>query len=332
MNPLFPCILLLVAFAGTGVAWSASVRSEAPPVGSLRITVLSTMLAGELNKGIGEWGFAALVEVDGRRLLFDTGQRPSTVHHNARELGIDLSDVDDLILSHHHGDHIGGLLTLRRAFVQESPAALCRTHLAVGAFVSRGPGHYAGDDNPLIALRSAYEATGGIFIEHGGPVELQAGVWFTGPIPRKHPDEQPIPRGWVRHAPDGSLIPDEVPEDAALVFDTKRGLVVLMGCGHAGLINTLEYARRITSRPDAPVYAITGGFHLLQTSDDALDWTASKLKEFGVRHLHGGHCTGLEAVYRLRDRLRLPREAASVAAVGSWFDLDGGLHPLILAR
>ena len=75
---------------------------------ALRVTVLSTMLTD--HTGVGEWGFAALVEVDGRRLLFDTGERPETVLQNARELGIDLSTVTDIVLSHHHADHAGGLL------------------------------------------------------------------------------------------------------------------------------------------------------------------------------------------------------------------------------
>jgi len=321
--------LLALLFTGGS---AATERGTEPLVKTLRITVLSTMLAGNLQKGIGEWGFAALVEVDGHRLLFDTGQRPTTVRDNAHELEIDLSNITDVVLSHNHSDHVGGLLTLRRAYAEKNSAALTHAHVATGAFISRGPGAFAGDDNPLIAIRPSYEAAGGKFSEHAGPAELLPGVWFTGPIPRKYPDEQPVPPGWVIRAPDGSLAPDTTPEDAALVFDTPRGLVVLTGCGHAGLINTLEYARVITKRPDAPIYAITGGFHLARATDGSLDWTAEKLRALGVRIIHGGHCTGLEAVYRLRTQLGLPREAASVAAVGSWFDLNEGIHPLILAR
>src|SRR5256712_10782341 len=102
-------------------------RGQAPPpahqVKSFHITILSTMLA---DRGVGEWGFAALVEVDGRRLLFDAGYRPETVLQNARELGIDLSSVADVVLSHHHGDHTGGLATLRRELAKKNPAALSR--------------------------------------------------------------------------------------------------------------------------------------------------------------------------------------------------------------
>ena len=94
------------------------------------MTILSTMLAD--TKGLGEWGFAALVEADGRRLLFDTGARPETVLNNARELGIDLSGVTDVVLSHHHGDHTGGLLTLRRELRKANPAALSRAYVGTG--------------------------------------------------------------------------------------------------------------------------------------------------------------------------------------------------------
>ena len=85
--------------------------AAAHQVQHVKITVLSTMLA---DQGIGEWGFAALVEADGRELLVDTGARPDTVLNNARELGVDLSAVRDVVLTHFHDDHVGGLLTLRR--------------------------------------------------------------------------------------------------------------------------------------------------------------------------------------------------------------------------
>jgi 7,8-dihydropterin-6-yl-methyl-4-(beta-D-ribofuranosyl)aminobenzene 5'-phosphate synthase len=90
-------------------------------VHAVRITVLSTMLTDVV--GVGEWGFSALVEADGKRVLFDTGGRPETVLNNARELGVDLSNVEDVILSHHHWDHVTGLVTLRRELSKANPKA-----------------------------------------------------------------------------------------------------------------------------------------------------------------------------------------------------------------
>src|SRR6185295_13501871 len=113
----------------------SSATAQAGRVKSLKITVLSTMLAD--RKGVGEWGFAALVEVDGRRILFDTGARPRTVLENAAELKVDLSTVTDVVLSHNHGDHTGGLLPLRSELARKNPAALSRAHVGAGIFWSR---------------------------------------------------------------------------------------------------------------------------------------------------------------------------------------------------
>ena len=107
-------------------------------VTNLKVTVLSTMLVGASGpNGIGEWGFAALVEADGRRILIDTGARPETVLRNAEEMRVDLSNVTDVVLTHNHADHTGGLLALRRAFMARNPAALSRVHVPAGIFTSR---------------------------------------------------------------------------------------------------------------------------------------------------------------------------------------------------
>lgn len=319
--------LLPLALTRTEMATNPAGNSQAKPdkrVQSLRVLVLSTMLA---DAGIGEWGFAALVEVDGHRILFDTGAHPDTVLRNARELGVDLSGIQEVILSHNHADHTGGLLHLRRELAKQNRTALSRAHVGRGIFWSRPR---AGEDgNSMIKVRPAYEATGGTFIEHDKPVELYPGVWLTGPVPRVFPERNWSGRGGKVKTPTG-LDEDTIPEDASLIFDTDKGLVVLSGCGHAGIINTLEFARNRIRR--APVHAAIGGFHLFQLDDKKLAWTATKLREFGVRHLLGGHCTGIEAVYRLRQLAGLDRSTCVVSSVGSSFALDKGIDPLALAR
>ena len=120
------------------------------------------------------------------------------------------------------------------------------------------------------------------------------------------------------------------PEDSALVLDTTRGLVVITGCGHAGVINTLNAARG--SVRSAPIHALVGGLHLLRYDEEKLKWTADKFREFGVAHLLAAHCTGLEATYRLRALAGLARETAVVAAVGATVDLQRGIDPLMLAK
>lgn len=294
--------------------------------GAVQVTILSTMLAGNPEHGIGEWGFAALLEVDGRRLLIDTGARPETVLRNAQELGLDLSTVTDVVLTHNHADHVGGLVTLRRELAKRNPAALTRAHVAPGIFQSRltPDGHEA---NGLLPLQAAYEASGGTFVLHSRPTELMPGVWFSGPIPRPH-QERNWSKGLRLQGPAGA-VEDTIPEDAAVVVDTKDGLIIINGCGHAGIVNTAEYARSFV-RP-APVHAVIGGLHLFAATDAQVAWTASKLRELGVAYLLGAHCTGIEATYRLRELVGLTRKTAVVGAVGASFTLGKGLDPLGLA-
>jgi 7,8-dihydropterin-6-yl-methyl-4-(beta-D-ribofuranosyl)aminobenzene 5'-phosphate synthase len=126
------------------------------------------------------------------------------------------------------------------------------------------------------------------------------------------------------------VVEDSIPEDASLFIDTPEGLVVITGCGHAGVVNTVEYARRAVRQ--APAYAVIGGLHLFRASDKELEWTAIKLKQFGLVHLLGAHCTGIEAVFRIRQRAGLTRKTGVVGAIGSSFSLEGGIDPLALAR
>ncbi len=304
---------------------AAPIFGQAPParVQSLKITILSTMLA---DKGLGEWGFAALVEADGRRWLFDTGARPDTVLQNLRELKIDLSDVSDVILSHNHGDHTRGLLTLRREWAKSNPRALSRVHVGDGIFASRP--QPSGEANYVLGIRKEYEATGGAFAAHAKPESLAPGVWLTGPVRRLHAERNWSTRGQVQ-TPAG-LVEDTIPEDMSLVFDTEQGLVLLSGCGHAGIINTIEQARTVVRA--APLHAAIGGFHLFAANEETLAWTAGKLREFGLATFVGAHCTGIEAVYRLRQLAGLDRKTAVVGSVGASFTLGKGIDPLDLAR
>ncbi len=320
-------VALLFLVSGLAAAQDSAARPNPAPahaqVHALKVTILSTMLADD---GIGEWGFSALVEADGRRVLVDTGNRPDTVLQNAKELGIDLSTVTDVVLTHNHYDHVGGLVTLRRELMKKNPSALSRAYVAKGIFYSRPS--TKGEDNTMIAIKKEYEATGGKFIEHDHAEEIFPGGWLTGPVPRIYPERNWSVTGKV-NTPAG-LVEDNIPEDQSLVINTAQGLVLISGCGHAGIVNTLAMARGEFA--DEPVYAVLGGFHLFAATDAQVDWTADKLKEFGTSYLLGAHCTGIESVYRIRQRLGLPRGAAVVGAVGATFVLGEGIHPGRLAQ
>jgi len=304
---------------------AASAAKAPAQVHTLKVTLLSTMLVGDA-KGMGEWGFSALIEADGHRVLLDTGAHADTVLQNAHDLKIDLSDVKEVILTHNHWDHVSGLMSLRKEMMKTNPAAMSVVHVSRGIFYSRpGP---EGEENTMIALRKDYEATGGKFIEHDEAAEILPGWWLTGPVPRKYPEHNWSSTGKVQ-TPAG-VVEDTIPEDQSLVLNTPKGLVVITGCGHAGIINILTFSRE--QFPDQPVQAIVGGLHLFPATDDQLNWTADKLKDFKVANLLGAHCTGIEAVYRIRERLGLPRSSAVVGSVGSTFVLGEGIHPGQLAK
>lgn len=304
---------------------AVNVGAAPPQIHTLKITVLSTMLVGQ-REGIGEWGFSALVEADGRRILVDTGLHPETVLQNAHDLHIDLSDVQEVILTHNHSDHVGGLMTLRRELMKKNPAALSVAHVAKGIFYSRPSPQ--GEDNEMIAIRKEYEATGGKFIEHSDAAEIFPGAWLSGPVPRKYPERNWSVKGKVQ-TPEG-LVEDTIPEDQSLVLNTPQGLVIVTGCGHAGIVNILTYAT--TKYADRPVYGVVGGLHLFPAKDDQVDWTGDEFKQFKVANLLGAHCTGIEAVYRLRERAGLTRKSAVVGTVGSTFTLTDGVATGPLAQ
>ena len=284
-------------------------------VRALKVTTLSTMLADE---GLGEWGYAALVDVDGRRILFDTGAHPDVVERSAAAMGIDLSTVEDVVLSHFHDDHIGGLLTLRAALRTKNPKALSRLHVAAGIFDPRVD-RKGIERNAMPALRARYEALGGTVIVHDGAVQLAPGVWFTGPVPRPNAEANWNPG--LRRRTSTGLVDDTIPDDAALVFATAQGPVILTGCGHAGIMNLADLAATLTGK--RVPHAIIGGLHLFAKPNAVLATTAARLK--GVAYLHAGHCTGIEATFKLRRLLGLDARTAVVAAVGSSFDLAKGI-------
>ena len=206
--------LYIPAFGPTSAKAQApaeSVASSAAQIRALKITVLSTMLVGDIA-GLGEWGFSALVEADGHRILLDTGAHPETVLQNARDLNVDLSDVNEAILTHNHWDHVGGLMPLRREMMKKNPAALSVAHVSRGIFYSRPSPK--GEQNEVIGIRKDYEASGGKFVEHAEGSDIFPGAWLTGPVPRKYPERTWSPGGKVQ-TPSG-LVEDNIPEDQSL--------------------------------------------------------------------------------------------------------------------
>lgn len=285
--------------------------SQHSKIEDFKITILSTMLS---DTHIGEWGFSAIIEADGQRVLFDTGSREKTVLQNASELNINLDNIDNVFLSHNHKDHTGGLITLRKNF----PNSFSNAHIGEGIFYSRpnsnGTSHY------ILKNKNSLESLGIRFITHINPSQIIDGLWTTGQIPRKYDEKNWSELGKMIDSK-GELVEDTIPEDQSLFFDTENGIVLISGCGHAGLVNTLNYVKNII--PNRPIYKIIGGFHLLNLKQDKLEWTAQKMKEFGVKYFVGAHCTGLNSTYSIRNFMNLSSEKALVGSVGTYITKEG---------
>lgn len=305
---------------------AAEIKSTA---NSVEVTILSSNLASGAT--IGEWGFSALVEVDGQCLLFDTGNHADTVLRNANALDVDLSCVTDVVLSHWHPDHMGGLVTLFEDTRSKNTSSIQRIHVAKGFFLPRRLSGKQGDveQNQMIAIRERLEAEGVEFRIYSKPTEILPAVWVTGPIARIHEEKTYSNNVEVEISP-GVWAVDYVPDSQGLSMVTAEGPIVLLGCGHSGSVNLLEQVRRDVQ--DHSILALMGGMHLYSATEETLRWTADRLNDVGVQHLMAGHCTGVEPMYRLREGLGLDRKTAVVGAVGSRFVLGQGIFPTDIAQ
>jgi len=269
-----------------------------------RITVLCENSVGPISGTLGEHGFAALVEPsEGEAILFDTGQG-LTLLHNARRMNKDLSAVGSVALSHGHFDHSGGLLP----YLQEYGPRRVYGH--TGIFTPRFRVKDTGECFPIGIphAREALESAGAAFDLSTAFRELAPGIYLSGEVPRATAFERGD-QGLYRDCTGQEV--DPTTDDQSLVLETDRGLVILLGCCHAGLVNTLEHIAYTTGRRD--VYALIGGTHLAFCSQEQMERTIQAVRGMGIGKIAAGHCTGFAASARLSREL--PREF-QVALVG----------------
>ena len=255
------------------------------------ITILVDNLARE---GLAaEHGFAVLIGAGGRKILFDTGQTGAVLGGNADALGEDLSGVEAMVLSHGHYDHTGGMpLALARA-----PGAAVWCH--PGVFVPRWSlrdGQPREIGMPPAAREALTALPDGRLRRVTAPVPAVPGVWITGPVPRLDPFEDT--GGPFFLDPEGTK-PDLLPDDLSLWMETPEGVVVLTGCCHAGLMNTLMLVRNRTG--GRPLRALLGGFHLVNAGDRRMARTLETLRTLNPATIVPCHCTGEAAVKVLQE-------------------------------
>jgi 7,8-dihydropterin-6-yl-methyl-4-(beta-D-ribofuranosyl)aminobenzene 5'-phosphate synthase len=231
------------------------------------------------------------LDADGQRVLFDAGYSGLFIE-NARKMGIDLMDLDLIILSHGHLDHTWGIFSLIRMYTEAAfeGRAARRPQLVAHPGVLQRKKHR---DIPEIGLPLTAETLSGYFDLRlsRGPVRLTERLTFLGEIERSNDFEAPETIGTVLDGP--TEREDDLRDDTAVAYRSGEGLVIITGCAHAGICNVVEYARRTCA--EQSVADIIGGFHLLAPSEARLQATIQYLKTVGPRRIHACHCTDLKS-------------------------------------
>ena len=250
---------------------------------NIRLTVLCENSVVRPNGTIGEHGFACFIETAHGNLLFDTGNG-SGILRNSEILGRSLASVKAIVLSHGHFDHTGGLADV---LGKTGPVDIV-SH--PGIFAER---YWVGEHEKrpigIPFTRKQLEALGARLQLQQVYGEVAPGIHFSGEIPRVTPFETGDPHLMAVDGY-GALVPDPFPDDASLVIETIKGLVVLLGCAHAGMVNTLNLVREKTGCEH--LYAVLGGTHLAPASDEQFAGTVRVLRAFGVERIGVSHCTG----------------------------------------
>lgn len=281
--------LAVIGLGQTPPQAPANAPASLPVLSDVDVTVLVENMAGDPSL-LGEWGLAFLVETGGHRILFDAGGG-RTLLENARALKVDLARLDAVVVSHGHFDHTGGL---EKALELGGPVDLFIHPAAFAPRYFKGRERVLREENGISSdvLRGKSRS----FHETTGPTLVGEGVMVTGQVPRTAAFEDTGVGGFIFLDPELKT-PDLVPDDQAIFFRVPEGVVVLLGCAHAGVVNTARYVMKLTGADR--IHAVMGGTHLLSASPRRMEATIEAFRAMGIERILLGHCTGVNSYAQL---------------------------------
>jgi 7,8-dihydropterin-6-yl-methyl-4-(beta-D-ribofuranosyl)aminobenzene 5'-phosphate synthase len=260
-----------------------------------RLTILCDNSVGMPFGGVGEHGFACHIETDNGHYLFDTGQGLGILQ-NAAALKKDLRRIDSVMISHGHYDHTGGLPSVL------SVRGPVDVYGHPDMFVERSWSDGTTRRFIGIPYRRGYLESLGARFKHGSDwVEVGPGIHLTGEIPRKTVFETGDPRMTALREDGSSVHPDPLSDDLSVVVESDRGLIIVLGCAHAGMINIMDDVLEKFKRDR--IYAVIGGTHLGFSTKHQFEETLKAIDRFNIERIGVSHCTGLEKAAMLHARL-----------------------------
>jgi 7,8-dihydropterin-6-yl-methyl-4-(beta-D-ribofuranosyl)aminobenzene 5'-phosphate synthase len=243
---------------------------------------------------LGEHGLSMLLETGDSRLLIDTGQSAAVIH-NLGLLGVAPASLDLIVISHGHHDHTGGLFHILGQAKKRIPVYLHEAAFKPRFSVSQGERRFAGIPHRKDQL-SSLGADWRLVRE---PLELLPGLWLSGAVPRTTAYETGDVRLVAPNANSGCDCQDEIDDDMALFYRSEKGLVVISGCTHSGLVNMVRHGLEVTGA--GRLHGWIGGTHLGPVADPQQEATIAQLQAFKPDFVAANHCTGFRMMARLQE-------------------------------
>ena len=279
-------------------------------VESLKIFTLSEDYAGYDSLFWASFGISLLLCIKSgegeKNILFDTASDAEPVLHNMNLLGINRKEIDIIFLSHSHFDHTGGLAEILKEIDKADVPVIAHPEIFNISIIPEPylepyrSSIYLNQGLSVKNMRKNVEDLGGRWYLARDPLRLMPGVMTTGEISADDKvDFEKRPNINLLDLKDGKLVPSQVRDDISLCVNTEKGLVIITGCAHAGIVSIVKKSISISGNDN--VYAILGGFHLLHARDQQIDKTITGLRDLSVKEIYSGHCTGTEAEYRMKN-------------------------------